>query len=253
MTVRDSLGRTVAPARAGGRRSFRFNPRSPGSWSPWGRGSRLVGADYFILKHDHLFPIIFPGARDLPAVSNTSEDMNFEMVLRLDPDVVFVSPDGAPDGRCAPGQAEEAGRCPRLDGELRQARRRDPPRRTDPGTRGARRRARRRFPGPARFGPRHRSRTIPEDREAPGLSVLLGDPDAHAGRLRARRRRRGRQLRRGDASGESRHDRHGGPGGTDPGLAAGHHPGPGKLSPAGKGGHDRRASSGTSGSAPCRR
>ncbi len=25
--------------------------------------------DYFLLKHDHLFPFIFPGGRKLPAVS----------------------------------------------------------------------------------------------------------------------------------------------------------------------------------------
>lgn len=90
-TVRDSLGRNVAlPERAG--RVLSLQPEITRIVAALGAADRLVGADYFILKHDHLFPIVFPGALDLPAVSNTSEDMNFEMVLRLDPDVIFVSP-----------------------------------------------------------------------------------------------------------------------------------------------------------------
>ena len=91
ITVRDSLGRNVTlPGRAA--RVLSLQPEITRIVAALGAGDRLVGVDYFILKHDHLFPIIFPGARDLPAVSNTSEDMNFEMVLRLDPDVIFVSP-----------------------------------------------------------------------------------------------------------------------------------------------------------------
>jgi iron complex transport system substrate-binding protein len=91
VSVRDSLGRDVVlPGRAA--RILSLQPEITRIVAALEAGDRLVGVDYFILKHDHLFPIIFPGARALPAVSNTSEDMNFEMVLRLDPDVIFVSP-----------------------------------------------------------------------------------------------------------------------------------------------------------------
>jgi iron complex transport system substrate-binding protein len=91
MAVRDSLGRNVVlPGRV--KTVLSLQPEITRIVVALGAGDRLVGADYFILKHDHLFPIVFPGARDLPAVSNTPEDMNFEMVLRLDPDIIFVSP-----------------------------------------------------------------------------------------------------------------------------------------------------------------
>ncbi len=91
LAVRDTLGRNVIlPGRA--EKVLSLQPEITRIVAALGAGDRLVGADYFILKHDHLFPIVFPGARDLPAVSNTPEDMNFEMVLRLDPDIIFVSP-----------------------------------------------------------------------------------------------------------------------------------------------------------------
>ncbi len=91
VTVRDSLGREViVPGRAD--RLLSLQPEITRIVAALGAGDRLVGVDYFILRHDHLFPIIFPGVRALPAVSNTSEDMNFELVLRLNPDVIFVSP-----------------------------------------------------------------------------------------------------------------------------------------------------------------
>jgi iron complex transport system substrate-binding protein len=89
--VHDSLGRNVVLPRHA-EKILSLQPEITRIVAALGAGERLVGADYFILKHDHLFPIVFPGARDLPAVSNTPEDMNFEMVLRLDPDVIFVSP-----------------------------------------------------------------------------------------------------------------------------------------------------------------
>lgn len=91
VAMRDSLGRNVVvPGRA--ERLLSLQPEITRIVAALGAADKLVGVDYFILRHDRLFPIIFPGARTLPAVSNTSEDMNFEMVLRLDPDVVFVSP-----------------------------------------------------------------------------------------------------------------------------------------------------------------
>ena len=89
--VRDSLGRNVVlPGHA--EKVLSLQPEITRIAVALGAGDKLVGVDYFILNHDHLFPIVFPGARDLRAVSNTPEDMNFEMVLRLDPDVIFVSP-----------------------------------------------------------------------------------------------------------------------------------------------------------------
>lgn len=91
ISVHDSLGRTVVLP-GGAEKVLSLQPEITRIVVALGAGERLVGADYFILKHDHLFPIIYPGARDLPVVSNTSEDLNFEMVMRLDPDVVFISP-----------------------------------------------------------------------------------------------------------------------------------------------------------------
>ena len=89
--VTDSLGRRVVlPSRTD--KILSLQPEITRIVIALGAGERLVGVDYFIIKHDHLFPIIFPGGRKLPAVSNTPEDMNFEMVMKLDPDIIFVSP-----------------------------------------------------------------------------------------------------------------------------------------------------------------
>ena len=89
--ITDSLGRRVVlPARAA--RVLSLQPEITRIIVALGAGDRLVGADYFILRNDRLFPIIHPGGRSLAAVSNTAEDMNFELVLRLAPDVLFVSP-----------------------------------------------------------------------------------------------------------------------------------------------------------------
>jgi len=89
--ITDSLGRNVVlPARAD--KVLSLQPEITRIVIALGAGERLVGVDYFILKHDHLFPIIFPEGRKLPAVSNTPEDMNFEMVMKLGPDIIFISP-----------------------------------------------------------------------------------------------------------------------------------------------------------------
>jgi iron complex transport system substrate-binding protein len=87
----DSLGRNIAlPGSVG--RVLSLQPEITRIILCLGAGDRLVGVDYFMRRHDHLFPILFPQGRDLPAASNTTEDMNYEMVMRLDPDVIFVSP-----------------------------------------------------------------------------------------------------------------------------------------------------------------
>ena len=89
--ITDSLGRKVVlPLRAD--KVLSLQPEITRIVIALGAGERLVGVDYFILKYDHLFPIIFPAGRKLPAVSNTPEDMNFEMVMKLEPDIIFVSP-----------------------------------------------------------------------------------------------------------------------------------------------------------------
>jgi iron complex transport system substrate-binding protein len=57
-----------------------------------GEGDKLVGIDFFLSHHDHLFPLILPQTRDLPVLSNEGQDLNFETALALKPDVVFSSP-----------------------------------------------------------------------------------------------------------------------------------------------------------------
>jgi iron complex transport system substrate-binding protein len=57
-----------------------------------GGGDRLVGLDYFLRYHDHLFPLLFPAGAGLPVVSNQGQDPNYELVLKLRPDVLFSSP-----------------------------------------------------------------------------------------------------------------------------------------------------------------
>jgi iron complex transport system substrate-binding protein len=87
----DSLGRKIAlPGSV--RRVLSLQPEITRIILCLGAGDRLVGVDYFMRRHDHLFPILFPQGRELPAASNTTEDMNYEMVMKLDPDVIFVSP-----------------------------------------------------------------------------------------------------------------------------------------------------------------
>jgi iron complex transport system substrate-binding protein len=48
--------------------------------------------DYFIGRDDHLFKILFPGGTGLPVVSKPDESVNKELIVRLDPDIIFTSP-----------------------------------------------------------------------------------------------------------------------------------------------------------------
>lgn len=57
-----------------------------------GAGERLVGIDFFLRHHDHLFPVLFPRSKSLPVVSNQGQELNYELALRLRPDVIFSSP-----------------------------------------------------------------------------------------------------------------------------------------------------------------
>jgi iron complex transport system substrate-binding protein len=91
LVVTDSLARNInLPSSAS--RVISLQPEITRIVVALGAGDRLVGIDYFMREHDHLFTVIFPRGRDIPAVSNTAEDMNYEMAMRLDPDVIFVSP-----------------------------------------------------------------------------------------------------------------------------------------------------------------
>lgn len=89
--VVDSLGRTVAvPGRV--ERVISLEPETTRIIVALGAGDRLVGLDFFLRYNDHLFPLVYPQAMDLPVVSNQGQELNYEEALRLRPDVVFVSP-----------------------------------------------------------------------------------------------------------------------------------------------------------------
>jgi iron complex transport system substrate-binding protein len=90
-TVQDSLGRTVSvPERA--ERILSLQPEISRILIALGAGERLVGVDYFLHRFDHVVPLVFPKARELPLVTRLGEDVNLELVLELKPDLIFVSP-----------------------------------------------------------------------------------------------------------------------------------------------------------------
>lgn len=57
-----------------------------------GCGGKLVGKDYFVHKHDHIFYSIFPEGKTLPLVSRSGADINLEFTIKLNPGIIFVSP-----------------------------------------------------------------------------------------------------------------------------------------------------------------
>jgi len=57
-----------------------------------GAGERLVGIDFFLRRHDRLFPLVYPPSEHLPVVSNQGQDLNYEEAIRLRPDILFSSP-----------------------------------------------------------------------------------------------------------------------------------------------------------------
>ncbi len=88
---KDALGRAVAiPPQAD--RILSLQPEITRIIVALGAGTRLVGIDYFIRREDHLFKIVFPEGASLPAVSKPDESVNKELVVRLNPDIVFTSP-----------------------------------------------------------------------------------------------------------------------------------------------------------------
>lgn len=93
-TVVDSLGRSVSvPERA--ERILSLQPELSRIIIALGAGERLVGVDYFLRRFDHVVPLVFPKAFELPLVSRVGEDVNLELVLKLNPDIIFVSPSEA--------------------------------------------------------------------------------------------------------------------------------------------------------------
>jgi iron complex transport system substrate-binding protein len=89
--IQDNLGRSVPiPARAD--RILSLQPEITRIILALGAGDRLVGVDYFMKRDDHLFRIISPAAARLPVVSMPDESVNKELVVKLDPDVIFASP-----------------------------------------------------------------------------------------------------------------------------------------------------------------
>jgi iron complex transport system substrate-binding protein len=89
--IKDNLRRTVAvPLRV--ERILSLQPEITRILVALGAADRLVGVDYFIGRDDHLFKILFPGGTRLPVVSMPDESVNKELIVRLDPDIIFTSP-----------------------------------------------------------------------------------------------------------------------------------------------------------------
>lgn len=90
-TVRDDLGRRVSlPARV--ERIVSVQPEITRMIVSLGAGDRLVGIDYSIRSHDHLFGLIYPPGVRLPVVSMSENNVSLEEILRLKPDLIFASP-----------------------------------------------------------------------------------------------------------------------------------------------------------------
>ena len=87
----DSLQRTVAiPDKV--ERIISLEPEITRIIVALGAGERLVGVDFFLRHHDRLFPLVFPSSERLPIVSNQGQDLNYEVAIRLRPDIIFSSP-----------------------------------------------------------------------------------------------------------------------------------------------------------------
>jgi iron complex transport system substrate-binding protein len=90
-TIKDNLHRTVAvPPRV--ERILSLQPEITRVLVALGAADRLVGLDYFIGRDDHLFKVLFPNGTGLPVVSKPDESINKELIVRLDPDIIFASP-----------------------------------------------------------------------------------------------------------------------------------------------------------------
>ncbi len=89
--VRDDLGRTVAiPLKV--EKIISLQPEASRILAALGCADKLVGLDYFLIKNDHLFGLIFPDSKNLPIVAYEDVSVNLESVLRLNPDMILASP-----------------------------------------------------------------------------------------------------------------------------------------------------------------
>jgi len=87
----DDLGRKVAiPGKV--ERVISLEPEVSRIIVALGAGESLVGIDFFLRNHDHLFPLVYPRGSSLPVVSNQGQDLHYEQAIRLRPDIVFTSP-----------------------------------------------------------------------------------------------------------------------------------------------------------------
>jgi iron complex transport system substrate-binding protein len=91
LTVKDTLGRTViVPARVS--RVLSLQPEITRIIAALGADERLVGRDDFIARFDHLSSIISPRLSHLPTASAPDGTPYLELVMRLNPDLIFASP-----------------------------------------------------------------------------------------------------------------------------------------------------------------
>ncbi len=91
MTITDSLSRQVKiPYKIN--RLLSLEPEITRIVVSLDAEERLVGLDYFMQHHDHLFHLISSRYSLLPVVSAASDAVNLEAVMQLKPQVIFVSP-----------------------------------------------------------------------------------------------------------------------------------------------------------------
>lgn len=91
LEIKDDLGRTVIiPQKI--ERIISLQPEITRILISLREEKRLVGIDYFIHRYDHLYPLLKPRLAKLPVVSLSGETVNLELILKLQPDIIFASP-----------------------------------------------------------------------------------------------------------------------------------------------------------------
>lgn len=89
--VKDELGRFVkVPEKV--ERIISLQPEITRIILSLGCEKKIVGKDYFMHNHDHIFSTVFPEGKSLPLVSRSGSDINLEFIIKLKPDIIFVSP-----------------------------------------------------------------------------------------------------------------------------------------------------------------